>query len=609
LALVLAIEPDIRQATILKRIVREQVRADLVLVDSRDAALAALTARIPDVILLTALLSPRDEEELLTYLRTLAGVQHVQTHTIPQLASTAADLESRAGGGGLFGKLLRKKEPDQKPIPGCDPDLFADQIRTFIERATERKSEAVDALQQRAAHLEFQVRPSPQAVDAAADAVASFSEPTAEPAPAGGSAWASPFEWRPASRTNVAPASPSSTLITSVPLAVVAEDQEEQARRADAEAEATRQREEEEERQRLDAAAKRKQAEEERRQREAEAKRKREEAEARRKREEEAERKRLEAAVQRKREEEERKRRLEAEAKRKRDEEERIRLEAEAKRRREEEERKRLEAEAKRRREEEERQRLEAEAKRKKEEAEAKRKREEEERRQREAEAKRKREEAEAKRKRDEEAERQRLEAEAKRRREEEERKRREEAEAKRKHEEAEAKRKRDEEAERQRLEAEARRQREEAEAKRRREEEEARLRQEEEERRRREEEEEARRREEELAAANADRFAEFRADHDEPKGVLRLMPLAIWARVEPTRANGDDPVATDDLQRLIAGLKIPTNVAVISYPRGCRIRRVRVRAQKQPAPGGEKRRPLIVSRRALRGPREDARS
>src|SRR6188474_3182354 len=35
-SLVLAIEPDHRQATILKRIVREHVRADFVLVDSRD---------------------------------------------------------------------------------------------------------------------------------------------------------------------------------------------------------------------------------------------------------------------------------------------------------------------------------------------------------------------------------------------------------------------------------------------------------------------------------------------------------------------------------------------------------------------------------------------
>ena len=152
MALVLAVEPDHRQAMILKRIVRELVRADLVLVDSRDAAVAALTARIPDVILLTALLSPRDEEELVAYLRTLAGAHHIQTHTIPQLASTAADKEKN--GRGLFGMLLGKREAAPSPVMGgCDPDLFADEIRTFIEAATARKSESVDALQQRAAHL------------------------------------------------------------------------------------------------------------------------------------------------------------------------------------------------------------------------------------------------------------------------------------------------------------------------------------------------------------------------------------------------------------------------------------------------------------------------
>lgn len=144
MALVLAVEPDHRQATILKRIVRELVRADLVLVDSRDAAVAALTARIPDVILLTALLSPRDEEELVACIRRLAGAHHIQTHTIPQLAATAADMEQK-NGGGLFGKLLGKKEAAPKQVGGCDPDLFADEIRTFIKAATERKSESVDA--------------------------------------------------------------------------------------------------------------------------------------------------------------------------------------------------------------------------------------------------------------------------------------------------------------------------------------------------------------------------------------------------------------------------------------------------------------------------------
>jgi hypothetical protein len=109
------------------------------------------------------------------------------------------------------------------------------------------------------------------------------------------------------------------------------------------------------------------------------------------------------------------------------------------------------------------------------------------------------------------------------------------------------------------------------------------------------------------LAASHADRYAEFRADHDEPKGVLRLMPLSQWARPEAKRPNGDDPAAEDDLQRLISGLRVPPTVAAVSYPRGCRIRRVRVRAPKTTAATGEKRRPVIVSRRALRGSRDDA--
>ncbi len=160
MALVLAVEPDHRQASILKRIVREQVRADLVVVDSRDAAVAALNARVPDVILLTALLSPRDEEELVAYLRTLSGAQHIQTHTIPQMESTAADMEPKSGGG-LFGKLLGKKEAAPRPsMGGCDPDLFAAEIRTFVETATERKSENVEALHQKVAHLEFQAQSS-----------------------------------------------------------------------------------------------------------------------------------------------------------------------------------------------------------------------------------------------------------------------------------------------------------------------------------------------------------------------------------------------------------------------------------------------------------------
>ena len=55
--LVLAIEPDLRQAAILKRIVREKVGADVTAVDSLDAAVEAMRTAVPDVLLISAPIS------------------------------------------------------------------------------------------------------------------------------------------------------------------------------------------------------------------------------------------------------------------------------------------------------------------------------------------------------------------------------------------------------------------------------------------------------------------------------------------------------------------------------------------------------------------------
>ena len=55
--LVLAIEPDLRQAAIVKRIVREKVLADVAVVDSPDAALEAMRTSVPDVLLISVLRS------------------------------------------------------------------------------------------------------------------------------------------------------------------------------------------------------------------------------------------------------------------------------------------------------------------------------------------------------------------------------------------------------------------------------------------------------------------------------------------------------------------------------------------------------------------------
>lgn len=142
-SLVLAIEPDSRQAAILKRVVRERAHAEITVVDSKDAAIAAIGARVPDLILVTALLSPRDEEDLVAHLRTLDEADHLQTITIPLLAtagSGGADEES-----GFFKKFRRKKNTPGDGV-GCDPWAFADQVTGYLRTAADARAARQAAL-------------------------------------------------------------------------------------------------------------------------------------------------------------------------------------------------------------------------------------------------------------------------------------------------------------------------------------------------------------------------------------------------------------------------------------------------------------------------------
>jgi CheY-like chemotaxis protein len=134
--LVLAIEPDPRQAATLKRVVKGQVRAELVLVDSKDAALATIATRVPDLILVTALLPPRDEDDLTRHLKALDHAAHLQTLTIPLLGSVPVEEHL---GSRMFGAFRSKRRP--APIDGCDPKMFGEQIEAYLQRAAELRAE------------------------------------------------------------------------------------------------------------------------------------------------------------------------------------------------------------------------------------------------------------------------------------------------------------------------------------------------------------------------------------------------------------------------------------------------------------------------------------
>jgi hypothetical protein len=135
---ILAIEPDRRQAARLNAIARVPLNVELVVADTAEAALAAISKRVPDLILTSRLLSPKDEAMLDGRLRELdAANWNVQTLMIPMLAGGS----SKGGGkkaGGLLNRLRNSGEDD--PSGGCDPMVFAEEINEYLERAAAERA-------------------------------------------------------------------------------------------------------------------------------------------------------------------------------------------------------------------------------------------------------------------------------------------------------------------------------------------------------------------------------------------------------------------------------------------------------------------------------------
>ena len=144
---VLALEPDPRQAGALRLVVRDKVGANLVHVESKDAALEAIRTRVPDLILLTALISPRDESEIADLIRDLEGAEHTQTLTIP-LLDTGSARPAKKKKRGLLSALTGGDEAPSGPA-GCDPAVFAEEIANYLQQAEQARADAALARERR----------------------------------------------------------------------------------------------------------------------------------------------------------------------------------------------------------------------------------------------------------------------------------------------------------------------------------------------------------------------------------------------------------------------------------------------------------------------------
>ncbi|HYM25365.1 MAG TPA: hypothetical protein VEU08_19240 [Vicinamibacterales bacterium] len=143
MTLIVAIEPDRRQANYLSAMVRGRLKADLVLAESAEDALRALAGRVPDVILTSALLSPKDEAAIAEWLRSLdTAAAHVQTLTIPMFAPSKPRPQRVRG---MFSAFMGADDDQPAAAPdGCDPAMFAEQCADYLERARAKRADNGD---------------------------------------------------------------------------------------------------------------------------------------------------------------------------------------------------------------------------------------------------------------------------------------------------------------------------------------------------------------------------------------------------------------------------------------------------------------------------------
>ena len=62
---------------------------------------------------------------------------HVQTLVIPVLSGSARGFGD--DDGGLLSRFTRGRSRDDSSTDGCDPEIFATQIREYLERAAEER--------------------------------------------------------------------------------------------------------------------------------------------------------------------------------------------------------------------------------------------------------------------------------------------------------------------------------------------------------------------------------------------------------------------------------------------------------------------------------------
>jgi CheY-like chemotaxis protein len=181
MTLILAVEPDPRQASRLSSVLRGRRHTEVVVAKSAGTAIEMMRGRVPNVLLTSQLLAPQDEARLADWVKELgpAGTR-VQALTIPILAPKATTEEPQRGL--LSGFRRRTKQGPQ----GCEPRMFAEHVSAYLEQGLAERMDDVtpqvapvaEASMAEAAVPEPELSPEPMLLEPAPEPI--LSEPTPE---------------------------------------------------------------------------------------------------------------------------------------------------------------------------------------------------------------------------------------------------------------------------------------------------------------------------------------------------------------------------------------------------------------------------------------------
>src|SRR5262245_10962328 len=132
MARILAVEPDAERSVILRRLVKQSLNYEIVIVQSADEAINRMVDAEPDVILTSSLLAPGEDEHIAAYLRLSPTLDHLPVLTIPPVVAQTAPEQKRSRLAWLLPRFRRRRHQWR---PAYDFSAVAARIEDALEQS------------------------------------------------------------------------------------------------------------------------------------------------------------------------------------------------------------------------------------------------------------------------------------------------------------------------------------------------------------------------------------------------------------------------------------------------------------------------------------------